>query len=286
MSIAIIGGSGLYDLDGLSKIQEHAIDTPYGCPSSAIIQGKLFEKDIFFLARHGKSHHLLPHELNHKANIWALKNLGVENIISFSAVGSLKENFHPCDFVLVDQYIDHTKRTEHTFFGNGAVAHISLAEPACEHLLQQVKESAIKIKKAPQQIHPAATYINIEGPQFSTRAESKLYRQWGMDVIGMTNFHEARLAREAEICYLTVAMVTDYDCWHQEHDAVTVEQVINNLKTNAVFAKSILEEIIPTLDTECTHGCRTSLQKGLLTPISAIPAKTKKILEPLIRKYL
>jgi 5'-methylthioadenosine phosphorylase len=285
MSIAIIGGSGLYNIEGLKGQQSHNIETPYGNTSNPIIESKLADKTVFFLARHGDGHKYLPHEVNHKANIWALKKLGAKAILSFSAVGSLREEIHPRDFVLVNQYVDHTKKPAQTFFGDGAVAHISLAEPCCQYLTKQLISKAAEIKSEEQTIHQKATYINIEGPQFSTKAESKLYRQWEMDVIGMTNFNEARLAREAEICYLTIAMVTDYDCWHPDHDAVTVEQVITNLHKNADFARQMIQQIIPDLDTNCSLGCQTSLKFGLMTPPKAMPEQTRKNLEPLIRKY-
>ncbi|MCH2204555.1 MAG: S-methyl-5'-thioadenosine phosphorylase [Lentisphaerales bacterium] len=285
MSIAILGGSGLYDIQGLETVQSHDIQTPYGSPSGSIQEGKLSGRTVFFLARHGAGHKLLPHEVNHQANIWALKSLGVQSILSFSAVGSLKEEIHPCDFVIVDQYVDHTKRPAQSFFGKGAVAHVSLAEPTCKHLADQLYTNISELKKKSQTIHPTATYINIEGPQFSTKAESNLYRSWGMDVIGMTNFCEARLAREAEICYSTIAMVTDYDCWHPDHDAVTVDQVITNLHKNADFAKEIIQNSISKLSTECPYGCQNALKQGLLTPTTAIPESTKKDLEPIIRKY-
>ncbi|MCM8537226.1 MAG: S-methyl-5'-thioadenosine phosphorylase [Lentisphaeraceae bacterium] len=286
MNIGIIGGSGLYDIDGLEAIKEHSLQTPYGDPSANILEGKIKDQKIFFLTRHGKGHKLLPHELNHKANIWAMKSLGVEAILSFSAVGSLKEEIKPCDIVLVDQYIDHTKRTDQSFFGNGAVAHVSLATPSCQKLSSQILDAASDILAQNQTVHASGTYINIQGPQFSTKAESKLFRQWDIDVIGMTNFSEAKLAREAEICYLTIAMVTDYDCWHPDHDAVTVDQVIQNLLKNAAFAKELILKSTPNLAINSECNCQTSLAKGLLTPIDAIPKEKKEELEPILRKYL
>lgn len=285
MSVAIIGGSGLYNIEGIEVIKYHNLETPFGPPSGPILEGKLEKEKVFFLARHGEGHKYLPHEVNLKANIWVLKDLGVKAILSFSAVGSLKEEIHPRDFVMVNQYVDHTKKPAQTFFGDGAVAHISLADPCCQHLSDQVYNKAKVIDKD-KTVHKTATYINIEGPQFSTKAESNLYRQWGMDVIGMTNFNEARLAREAEICYLTIAMVTDFDCWHPDHDAVTVDQVIDNLNKNADFAKQIILKTIPELDINCPHGCQSALKSGLLTPVNHIPEKTRKKLEPIIRKYM
>lgn len=286
MNIGIIGGSGLYDIDGLEAIKEHSIQTPYGDPSAKILEGKIKAQKVFFLARHGKGHKLLPHELNHKANIWAMKSLGVEAILSFSAVGSLKEEIKPRDIVLVDQYIDHTKRSDQSFFGSGAVAHVSLANPSCLKLAEQIHQATSGLLGQDQIVHNSGTYINIQGPQFSTKAESKLFRQWEVDVIGMTNFCEAKLAREAEICYLTVAMVTDYDCWHPDHEAVTVDQVIQNLLANAAFAKELIQKSTPTLSTNSECNCQTSLAKGLLTPIDAIPKEKKEELEPILRKYL
>ena len=289
MITGIIGGSGLYDIDGLTDLEEIEVNTPFGAPSDKFRKGKLEGHDVIFLARHGKGHKLLPHELNHRANIWAMKSLGVESIISMSAVGSLRKDMAPLDFVIIDQYVDHLRRQDLTFFGEGAVAHISLAEPACEALRTQAFDAAEKVMSSEENspsVHPKGTYINMQGPAFSTKAESELYRKWGMDIIGMTNFGEAKLAREAEICYVTVAMVTDYDCWHPDHDAVTIEEVIGNLTSNAARAKNFLKMMIPSVKPECCHGCREALKTGLMSPIEAIPAATKEKLAPLLKKYL
>ena len=275
MPIGIIGGSGLYDIEGLQVREERKIETPFGEASGKFIIAELEGRELVFLARHGAGHKLMPHELNHKANIWAMKKLGVESIISLSAVGSLKEEIKPLDFVLVDQYVDNTRRENQTFFGNGAVAHVSLADPVCGDLRSQITSCAQDLfVDEGIQIHSQGTYLNMQGPAFSTRAESNLYRSWGMDVVGMTNFCEARLAREAEICYATVAMVTDYDCWHDVHEAVTVEQVIDNLMKNAARAKQLIKNLIPKLDLSCEQGCRHALKSGLLTPFKFIPEET------------
>ncbi|MCM8526711.1 MAG: S-methyl-5'-thioadenosine phosphorylase [Lentisphaeraceae bacterium] len=284
MNIGVIGGSGLYDIDGVELVEERTIETPYGSPSDSIKISRAGNNSVFFMARHGQGHRLLPHELNHHANIWAMKKLGVETIISLSAIGSLSERYNPLDFVLVDQYVDNTRKQGHSFFGDGAVAHVSLADPACLSLSKVIFNYAVKLFKDIE-IHPSGTYLNMEGPAFSTKAESKMYRQWGMDVIGMTNFLEAKLAREAEICYQTVAMVTDYDCWHPGHAAVTVEKVIENLGENSKKAKLLLKELLPSLQYECSTDCQNSLKSGLMTPIPLIPEKTAAKLQPILEKY-
>lgn len=284
MNIGVIGGSGLYDIEGLQQIEEKQIDTPYGSPSDSIKVSKAGKNTVYFMARHGQGHRLLPHELNYHANIWAMKKLGVETIISLSAVGSLHERYKPQDYVLVDQYVDNTRKQGHSFFGEGAVAHVSLAEPTCLSLSKKIFNCAQKLLKEIE-IHPSGTYLNMEGPAFSTKAESKMYRQLEMDVIGMTNFLEAKLAREAEICYQTVAMVTDYDCWHPNHAAVTVEKVIENLGENSARAKKLLKEILPELSYECSTNCRQALKSGLMTPLPLIPKNTAKKLQPILEKY-
>jgi 5'-methylthioadenosine phosphorylase len=288
MITGIIGGSGLYDI-GLTEVEEIDIKTPFGQPSDTFRRGKLEGQEVIFLARHGQGHKLLPHELNHRANIWAMKKLGVESIVSMSAVGSLREDMVPLDFVIVDQYVDHLRRQDLTFYGDGAIAHISLADPACASLQKQAYNAADQLltsETGTAKAHSKGTYINMQGPAFSTKAESKLYRQWGMDIIGMTNFGEAKLAREAEICYVTVAMVTDYDCWHPEHDAVTIEEVIDNLNKNANHAKNFLKKLLPNLNHNCTHGCRSALKTGLMSPLEMIPDATKEKLAPILKKYL
>jgi 5'-methylthioadenosine phosphorylase len=288
MITGIIGGSGLYDI-GLTDLEEIEMNTPFGEPSDKFRKGNLDGHPVIFLARHGQGHKLLPHELNHRANIWAMKKLGVESIISLSAVGSLREDMVPLDFVIIDQYVDHLRRQDLTFYGEGAIAHVSLAHPACESLRTQAFKVANKLMTEygnGAKAHPKGTYINMQGPAFSTLAESELYRKWGMDIIGMTNFGEAKLAREAEICYVTVAMVTDYDCWHPDHDAVNIEDVIEHINKNAAHAKSFLRKLLPDLDHNCTHGCRDALKIGLMSPIASIPEATKEKLEPILKKYM
>jgi 5'-methylthioadenosine phosphorylase len=296
MKLGIIGGSGLYEIDGLKNTRTVKLKTPFGSPSDAIIAGKLFGTDVFFLPRHGKGHHILPRELNHRANIFALKKLGATHIISISAVGSLKEEIKPKDILIVDQYLDRTKQSEsQSFFGNGIVAHIAFADPVCSELRQlayKIAEAEISADRGdnnnkPSKVHARGTYLNMEGPAFSTKAESFLYRSWGIDVIGMTNVAEAKLAREAEICYCTLAMVTDYDCWHPDHDSVTVEMIIGNLLANAKLAKKIISKIaekIPELKRACL--CPNALKNAIITSPSCISEKNKIRLEPIIGKYI
>ena len=288
MKFGIIGGSGLYDLPDLENVREEKIETPYGSPSTSFILGELAGKELVFLARHGKHHSIAPHELNHRANIWAMKKLGVATILSFSAVGSFKEELKPRDFVLVDQYIDKTKRpaSEHTFFGNGAMAHVSMAHPSCEETAKQILDlSKDFLAERDVTLHAQGTYLNMEGPAFSTKAESLMHKSWGVDLIGMTNYAEAKLAREAEISYLTIAMVTDYDCWHETEEAVTVEAVIANLMANAGNARDLLVEILPKLNF-VDGPCQSALKAGLLTPIPAIAPEVKERLQPILAKYL
>ena len=284
MKFGIIGGSGLYDLPGLKNLREEIVETPYGSPSTAFILGDLEGQELVFLARHGKHHSIAPHELNHRANIWALKKLGVATILSFSAVGSFKEEIKPRDFVLVDQYIDKTKRPaeQQTFFGNGAMAHVSMAHPSCELTAKQVWDlSEGFLAERGTILHRSGTYLNMEGPAFSTKAESLMHKSWGVDLIGMTNYAEAKLAREAQISYLTIAMVTDYDCWHETEEAVTVEAVIANLMANAGNARDLLVEILPKLNF-VDGPCQSALKAGLLTPIEVMSDETKTRLAPLL----
>jgi 5'-methylthioadenosine phosphorylase len=293
MKFGIIGGSGLYEIDSLENIQTEIVETPFGSPSDSFITGTYNDTDLVFLPRHGKGHKLLPGELNHKANIFAMKKLGVTHIISISAVGSLKEELAPKDVVLVDQYFDRTKKgLEHTFFGNGLVAHVALAHPVCNNLKNlaykatQTSIANLSTSEYTPKVHLNGTYINMEGPAFSTKAESMIYKSWGLDVIGMTNMAEAKLAREAEMCYCTVAMVTDYDCWHPDHDHVTVEMIIENLHANTALAKNIIKSIIDikeSLATTCS--CNDALKYSLITDPDAIPVKTKQTLQPIIGKY-
>ena len=282
--IGVIGGSGLYSMPGFSAQQEVRLSTPFGEPSDAYIVGELEGKPVAFLARHGRGHRISPSELNFRANIHGFKQLGVEWIISLSAVGSLKEEHKPLDFVIPDQFVDRTRGRASTFFGNGLVAHISFADPVCPVLMKLLHE-ACREAGVPSKL--GGTYLCMEGPAFSTKAESNLYRSWGMDVIGMTNLQEAKLAREAEICYSTVAMVTDYDCWHPEHDAVTVADIIRNLTHNAENAAKVVRAAVRLLDPGAQRSCLCSraLEHALITDRNAVPAETLKKLELIVGKY-
>lgn len=281
--IGIIGGSGLYSMPGFEAEEERTVETPWGAPSDPYVVGKLGEREVAFLARHGKGHRLSPSELNFRANIYGFKALGVERILSLSAVGSLKEEHKPMDFVVPDQFIDRTRGRVSTFFGEGLVAHISFAHPVCGQLAKVAQTAAAS---AGVNAKPGGTYVCMEGPAFSTLAESNLYRSWGADVIGMTNLQEAKLAREAEICYVTIAMVTDYDCWHPEHDAVTVEQIIAVLNKNAENACKLIAAAVNAMPVERTCKCGKALSHALITDRKAIPAATRKKLELLVGKYL
>ena len=283
-SIGIIGGSGLYQMDGLEDVNEVAIDTPFGKPSDAFVLGTLEGMRVAFLARHARGHRLLPSELPFRANVWALKSLGVERILSVSAVGSLKEKYEPLHLVIPDQLVDRTFARAATFFGKGLVGHVAFARPFCGPLSAVMADAC---QEAGATFHVGGTYVCMEGPQFSTLAESNLYRSWGMDLVGMTNLQEAKLAREAEICYSTLAMVTDYDCWHPGHDAVTVEQVISVLTHNAARAKAVLKAAVRRLPPG-PRGCpcATALANALMTPAELVPEQTKRDLAPIIGKYL
>ena len=281
--IGIIGGSGLYAMPGLSNTREERISTPFGEPSDAFVLGDLEGRKVVFLARHGRGHKLLPSELNFRANIYALKTLGVERILSVSAVGSLKEEHKPTDFVVPDQFIDRTFHRESTFFGNGIVGHVAFGDPVCATVAKTIAEACATAEVVGK---AGGTYVCMEGPQFSTRAESNLYRSWGADVIGMTNLQEAKLAREAEICYSTMAMVTDYDCWREGHDDVTVEQIVAVLNQNAENAAKVVRAAVAAMPTERTCACATALQYAILTNPAAIPAETRERLDLLIGKYL
>lgn len=294
MKLGIIGGSGLYEIDGVHNVKSIAVDTPFGKTSDEFITGVLDDVEIVFLPRHGKGHKILPGELNHKANIFAMKKFGVSHIISISAVGSLREELKPRDIVIVDQYFDRTKHgLEHTFFGNGIAAHISFADPVCPELRELLYPAALEaVKEAGDSgtkpiVHKGGTYINMEGPAFSTKAESAVYKSWGMDVIGMTNLAEAKLSREAEICYCTMAMVTDYDCWHPDHDHVTVEMIVGNLAANANLAKKIIKKTVSMrnkLKGVCI--CGNALSSAIITNPDLISNELKRRLEPIIGKYL
>ncbi|OKH55263.1 methylthioadenosine phosphorylase [Calothrix sp. HK-06] len=264
--IGIIGGSGLYKMDALKEVEEVQIDTPFGLPSDALILGKLDGTQVAFLARHGRNHTLLPTELPFRANIYAMKKLGVDYIISASAVGSLKEEVKPLDMVVPDQFIDRTRNRVSTFFGEGIVAHITFGDPVCQHLAKIVNDSITALNLADVTLHSGGTYVCMEGPAFSTKAESNLYRSWGATVIGMTNLQEAKLAREAEIAYATMALVTDYDCWHPDHDSVTVEMVVANLQRNAVNAQKVITEAVRRLSKEApVSEAHSALKYAILT---------------------
>jgi 5'-methylthioadenosine phosphorylase len=282
--IGIIGGSGLYHIEGFTKQKWVKVKTPFGATSDDFLTGKLGGREVVFLPRHGRGHRILPSELNHRANIWAMKKLGVAWILSVSAVGSLQEKYRPCDIVLPNQFVDRTKRSlEHTFFGRGIVAHIAFADPICEELRVLVLESASALKA---RIHNGGTYVNMEGPAFSTRAESMANHKAGFDVIGMTNLGEAKCAREAEIAYTTMAMVTDYDCWKVDEEHVTVEMVIANLQRNAAQAKAILSHVIPRLPSAPDWPCHSALRNAIMTDRKFWPKKTVKDLGPIIARYL
>ncbi len=282
--IGIIGGSGLYHIEGFTNQKWVKVKTPFGNPSDELLTGQLAGREVVFLPRHARGHKLLPSELNHRANLWAMKALGVHWVISVSAVGSLQAKYKPCDIVLPDQFLDRTKRDfEHTYFGRGIVAHVAFADPICEELRQLLLKSA-KAQKA--RVHDGGTYVNMEGPAFSTRAESLLNHRQGHDVIGMTNLGEAKCAREAEIAYATMAMITDYDCWKVDEAHVTVEMVIENLKRNALTAQRIIQRVLPLIPSEPTWPCHSALRNAIMTDPKLWPAKTKKELAPLLGKYL
>jgi 5'-methylthioadenosine phosphorylase len=281
--IGIIGGSGLYDMAGVTDREEAKVTTPFGEPSGPYVLGTLRGKRVAFLARHGAGHRITPSELNFRANIFGLKTLGVEYILSASAVGSLKEEYKPADIVIPDQFFDRTKGRPSTFFGRGLVGHVGFAHPFCKILSGIAYDTG---KKGGITIHKGGTYVCMEGPQFSTLAESKLYRSWGMDIIGMTNLQEAKLAREAEICYTTIALVTDYDCWHPDHDSVTVEMVMSTLSKNAATAQEIIAGAVERLPYERTCECASALKYALVTRPDLVPDQVKKDLAPIIGKYV
>ena len=282
--IGIIGGSGLYQVEGFTRQRWVTVRTPFGAPSDQFLTGRLAGREVVFLPRHGRGHRILPTELNHRANIWAMKQLGVRWIVSVSAVGSLQARYRPCDLVLVDQFIDRTKQAaQHTFFGRGIVAHIAFAEPIAEELRLLLLESASHLKS---RVHNGGTYVNMEGPAFSTRAESVANHKAGFDVIGMTNLGEAKCAREAEIAYATLAMVTDYDCWKVDEEHVTVEMVIANLQKNAATAKAIISHVLPRIPTKANWPCHQALKNAIMTDRRYWPAKTRKELAPLLAPYL
>jgi len=283
VKIGIVGGSGLYDMAELTEREERTIATPFGDPSGPYLVGTLRGVRVAFLARHGVGHRILPSDLNFRANIYGFKVLGVERILSASAVGSLKEDYRPLDIVVPDQFFDRTKGRVSTFFGGGLAAHVAFSHPVCPDLSSVAADC---VEAAGATVHRGGTYVTMEGPQFSTLAESKLYRSWGFDVVGMTNLQEAKLAREAEICYSTLALVTDYDCWHPDHDAVTVDLIVANLLQNAETAKKTIAEAVSRLDGERTCGCKDALATAIITKPEYIPEQVKQDLAPLIGKYI
>ena len=282
-AIGIIGGSGLYSMSGLTDMREVRVKTPFGDPSEAIVLGNLEGKNVAFLARHGRGHRILPTEINYRANIYALKLLGVERVISVSAVGSLQEDLRPGEFLVPDQFVDRTKHRISTFFGDGLVAHVSFAHPTCAQVSSVLADASVHCGVM---VHRRGTYICMEGPQFSTLAEAHMHRQLHFEVIGMTNVTEAKLAREAELCYSTIAMITDYDCWHPEHESVTATQIIATLTQNAENAQKVLREAIRALPTDRACKCGDALRHALITDMKLVPAVTKKRLAAIIGKYI
>lgn len=283
IKLAVIGGSGVYDMEALTDIEEQHISTPFGAPSDSIVIGTLSGKRIAFLPRHGRGHRLTPGEVPYRANIWALKSLGVERIISISACGSMKEQYAPRHIVIPDQIYDNTKKRDYTFFGNGLVAHIGIAEPFCPYLRQVLYQA---VQRAGGTVHMGGTFLTIEGPRFSTRGESRIYRQWGVDIIGMTAVPEAQLAREAEICYATMAHVTDYDVWHEEEEAVNVQMLIDNLQANAALSKRTIAELVPLVADERLCDCGQALATAIITRRDLIPQAQIEQLGPIVAGYL
>jgi 5'-methylthioadenosine phosphorylase len=282
-TIGVIGGSGLYEMDGLEDIRWVSVRTPFGDPSDAYCVGRFGDRRVAFLPRHGRGHRLMPSELNFRANIWGLRALGAHWVISISAVGSMREEIRPLDLVIPGQFFDHTRRRVGSFFGDGIVGHVGMADPVCADLGDLLEGAA---RETGARVHRGGTYLCIEGPQFSTRAESEIYRGWGVSVIGMTNMPEAKLAREAELCYATLALATDYDVWHPEHDAVTVEAVVANLVKNVATAREVLRRVIPRIGKPCTRGCHDALRDAVITGARHFPPRTRRRLDLLLRRYL
>jgi len=283
IKLAVIGGSGIYDMEGLTDVEERRVATPFGDPSDTLVIGTLAGTRIAFLPRHGRGHRLTPTEVPYRANIWALKSLGVERIISISACGSMKETYAPRHIVIPDQIYDNTKKRDLSFFGDGLVAHISLAEPFCPHLRQVLYQA---VQQAGGVVHMGGTFVTIEGPRFSTRAESRIYRSWGVDIIGMTAVPEAQLAREAEICYATMAHITDYDVWHDTEEAVNVQMLIDNLTANAALTKRVIAKLVPLLTGERPCDCGQTLATAIITRRDLIPPAKIEQLRPILGKYL
>jgi 5'-methylthioadenosine phosphorylase len=283
VQIGIIGGTGLYQMEGFTGLREVPVETPFGKPSDSLMVGELEGRRVAFLPRHGRGHRVLPHELNFQANVFAMKTLGVEFLLSVSAVGSLKEAYAPLDMLIPDQFIDRTQQRRSTFFGRGLVAHVAFAHPFCPALSKRMAEGCAE---AGARHHVGGTYVCIEGPQFSTLAESRLYRSWSADVVGMTNLQEAKLAREAEICYATLAMVTDYDCWHPEHDAVTAGSVMAVLGKNVATARAVLRSVVRRLPQPRECECGQALRHAILTSPELVPEAVKRELAPIVGRYI
>lgn len=283
LKIGIIGGSGLYEMSGLTDVRELTVETPFGNPSDAIVHGRLGDTELYFLPRHGRGHRLLPSELPFRANIWALKHLGVARVIAVGAVGSLREEIAPGHLVVPDQFIDRTFDRTATFFGDGIVAHVAFGDPVCPVLSGNLLESARRIGAT---VHAGGTYVCMEGPQFSTRAESELYRSWGASIIGMTNLQEAKLAREAELCFATLALSTDYDCWKQDAHEVSIEEVLKVMGSNVALAKQVIHDVVPTLPATPGCACGKMLEFAIITDRAKIPARVKRDLAPIIGRYV
>jgi 5'-methylthioadenosine phosphorylase len=281
-AIGVIGGSGLYEMEGLEEIRWVKLKTPFGDPSDAYCTGRFQGRRMIFLPRHGRGHRLTPSELNYRANIYGMKALGAHALVSISAVGSMKEEIHALELVVPDQFYDNTRHRAGSFFGDGIVAHVGMAHPVCAGVAAALVKAG---KDVGARVHRGGTYICIEGPQFSTKGESEIYRRWGVSVIGMTNMPEAKLAREAELCYATLALVTDYDVWHEEHDAVTVEAVVANLMKNVATAKEVLRRVIPLIPESCGHGCPEALRSAVITDPSAFPPRARKKLALLLDRH-
>jgi 5'-methylthioadenosine phosphorylase len=282
-TVGVIGGSGLYNIEGLTDVESISVDTPWGSPSDDLIVGTLGDTRMVFLPRHGRYHKQMPSEINYRANIFAMKKMGVEWIVSVSAVGSMKEHICPGQIVIPSQFYDHTKTRVSTFFGEGIVAHVSMADPVCHLLSEELFNASISSGAT---VHKGGTYLCMEGPQFSSRAESNIYRGWGVDIIGMTNATEAKLAREAEICYASLSMATDYDCWHEQHDDVTVDDLIETLNNNVQLARDIIKKVVPAIGESRECPCCNALQNAIITPKEAITKETKERLEILIKRYI
>jgi 5'-methylthioadenosine phosphorylase len=282
LTVGVIGGSGLYEMEGLEDIRWVKVRTPFGDPSDAYCTGRFGGRRVIFLPRHGRGHRLTPSELNYRANIYGMKKLGAQALVSISAVGSMKEDIHPLELVVPDQFYDHTKRRVSSFFGEGIVAHVGMAHPVCAGVADALAQAGSDVGA---RVHRGGTYICIEGPHFSTKGESEIYRRWGVSIIGMTNMPEAKLAREAELCYATLALVTDYDVWHEEHDAVTVEAVVANLMKNVATAKEVLRRVISRIPASCRQGCPDALKNAVITDPRAFPPALRKRLDFLLGKY-